>query len=151
MERNLELLKTTWNFIKNNPEKHQQSDFINHTQCGTQMCFAGHAAVISGAEFPRDDSPWFLTEDGRLSEKDKDGLRKGIYIEEYARNVLGMTNDESHFIFYYTSNNGFAGRIEHLIELWEKDQPFAYNFYDDSAEYDDEPCPCCDYDEDDCE
>jgi hypothetical protein len=149
MERNLELLKTTWNFIKNNPEKHRQSDFINHTQCGTQMCFAGHAAVISGAEFPRDDSSWFLTEDGKLGEQDAYGVRKGIYIEEYARNVLGMTYEESQFIFYYTSNNGFAGRIEHLIELWEKGEPFS-NYYEED-EYDDEPCPCCDYEEDDCE
>lgn len=154
MERNLELLKATWNFIKNNPEKHQQSDFIDHTQCGTRMCFAGHAAVLSGAEFPKDDSSWFLTEDGKLTEKDDMGIRKGIYIEEYARNILGMTYDESQFIFYYTSNNGFAGRIEHLIELWEKGEIF--DFYDvDEDDYDDEPCPCCndewEDDEEDCE
>lgn len=152
MAGNLELLKVTWEFIKKNPEKHNQADFINNTQCGTTMCFAGHAAVLSGAEFPKDpfDAHWFLTPDGKLTEKDEHGARKGIYIETYAKDILGMSYDEAQFIFYHTSNYGFDRRIEHLIELWEKGETYSFDYYDEDEDYGDD-CPCCDYDEDDCE
>lgn len=152
MARNLELLKQTWEFIKKNPEMHNQADFINNTQCGTTMCFAGHATVLSGAEFPKEpnDSYWFLTPDGKLTEKDENGARKGIYVEKYARDVLGMTDEEAQFIFYHTSNYGFAEKIEYLIELWERGESYGGYDYDDSYEDDyDGPCHCCDYDEED--
>lgn len=148
MAGNLELLKATWEFIKKNPSKHQQSDFINNTQCGTTMCFAGHAAVLSGAEFPTDpqDSSWFLTPEGKLTEKNEWGQRDGIYIEQYAMDVLGMSYDEAQFIFYHTSNSGFAEKIEYLIELWEEGKTYSFGYYDEYDEdYEDyEPCECSD-------
>lgn len=68
---------------------------------------------------------------------------------------LGMTPDEVQFIFYHTSNSGFAEKIEHLIELWEKGESYSFGFYDDSYEddYDDGGCSCCDEGDwaDDCE
>jgi hypothetical protein len=46
MQRNVELLQRTMQYIKDHPERHKQSRFI--TECGTAACYAGWAALLSG-------------------------------------------------------------------------------------------------------
>lgn len=46
MERNVELLQQTMQYILDHPKEHDQSAFVN--TCGTAACFAGRAALLSG-------------------------------------------------------------------------------------------------------
>lgn len=141
MTKNIALLKTTLDFIQANPDKHDQADWVEVNRCGTTMCFAGHAAALSGAEVPKDNKAWRLNPDGSLVERDENGRRTGgILIEDYARELLGMNYDEASFIFYCTENEEIPNRINYLIDLWERGEEYdGYSYYDDDSE----SCDCC--------
>jgi hypothetical protein len=54
-ERNVELLETTMQFIKDHPERHDQGTYLarnaaNPDDCGTANCFAGWALTLSMAQ-----------------------------------------------------------------------------------------------------
>lgn len=46
---NTELLEQTMQHIKDHPEQHRQSIWVN--SCGTSACFAGWAALLSGMDW----------------------------------------------------------------------------------------------------
>lgn len=146
--RNLELLKATREFILKNPAKHDQADWIEvrEEQCNTTMCFAGHAAVLAGAEQPRDFFSWRVDEDGKLTEVVNGYRSGGMLIEDYAREKLGMTYAEAEWIFYCMDNSTVLNRIDQLVEAWESGEDvdtydYGYDEYDEEEDYED--CQAC--------
>lgn len=111
-EKNVPLLLATMAMIKVFPEKHDQGSWVD--PCNTTMCFAGHAAVISGATFDRkihdDEDSWIVDPDGKhVGEREAyqgdywDGERKEGYkfVEEFAKNKLGLTQREADYMFHH--------------------------------------------------
>lgn len=100
--RNIELLEKTMQFIKDNPEKHDQAQW-----CGTAQCFAGWATSLEGytERMYRDGRPSmsYLVANGR-----------NVHAAELAAQLLGLTGDEADRLF-----DG-GNTIEHL-ELMVKD------------------------------
>jgi hypothetical protein len=112
-EKNVPLLLATMAMIKVFPEKHDQGSWVD--PCNTTMCFAGHAAVISGATFDRkihdDEDSWIVDPDGKHVDEAAayegdywDGERKEGYkfIEEFAKDKLGLTNREADYMFHHS-------------------------------------------------
>jgi hypothetical protein len=62
---NVELLQKTMQFIKDNPDKHDQSTWIN--ECGTTACFAGWACMLSGDQLDRNATrSWVVGQQPRV-------------------------------------------------------------------------------------
>jgi hypothetical protein len=51
MEKNIPLIRKTWEYITEHPEEHNQKDWARQTTCGTTYCFAGTALVLSNYDF----------------------------------------------------------------------------------------------------
>lgn len=85
MSVNVELLQRTLAQIEAHPELWEQREWRTETDCGTAYCFAGWAAVLSGAAFVRH-------EDGSLSYEYviPPGGGDSIWIQDYAAQVLGI-------------------------------------------------------------
>lgn len=81
-ERNVELLEATLQFIKDNPDKHNQNMW-----CGTAQCFAGWAIALKGWERYTDDLPMVQRE----------GL--ALRIPTAAKNELGLSEYEALILF----------------------------------------------------
>lgn len=134
MEKNIQLLKDTLEWLKNKPEQHRQTSFINFfddeddpdyespNMCHTTMCTAGHAAALAGAEIPKhnwhSEWGWSLDDEGKLVKYD------GLPVEFWAREKLGFNYNENEYIFYCMSDRVVLKRIEQLIRLWEDGQSF---------------------------
>jgi hypothetical protein len=83
---NVALLRKTMEHIEAHPEEHDQATWV----CGSQMCFAGHAAVADGATLepgmymPNAMSEWLGT----------------THVSDYAQRALGLTSGEANRLFY---------------------------------------------------
>lgn len=115
-EKNVPLLLATMALIKVFPEKHDQGSWVD--PCQTTMCFAGHAAVISGATFDRkihdDEDSWIVDPEGKhVPEVEAyeggedgwwDGERKDGYkfVEEFAKDKLGLSKREADYMFHHS-------------------------------------------------
>jgi hypothetical protein len=71
MELNIELMEKTLEHIEKHPEEWAQEAF----RCDTGMCFAGHAAFLSGRvvnwQTPEDtNDDWVITGDGKAAPVD---------------------------------------------------------------------------------
>lgn len=125
-EKNIALLRKTMEFMKANPEKHQQSGWItfdddtyfnrNETACHTAMCTAGHAAAIAGADIPTFGQSyydgWYLNSEGKLSEY-------GTHVSDWVAEKLGLNMDEYNYIFLCLENDKVFERIEEVLQLWD--------------------------------
>ena len=138
MSGNLALLNATMDFIKANPNKHDQNSWIN-TSCGTTMCFAGHAAALSGAEVPKtDEVRWALNDDGKIDEFEGQG------VEYWAGDKLGMTADERNFIFLCMNNNNLEGRVKFVAEAWaDGNTADVFDYEGDDEESEEPEYDCC--------
>ena len=101
MERNVELLEKTMQFIKDHPEKHNQAEW-----CGTAQCFAGWAVELAGyahgegfEDMGLFDSPW---------------SEKVLTTREAATDLLGLTEAEADTLFA-------ADNTRDALELMVKD------------------------------
>lgn len=91
--------------------KWDQSMFYKYRpECGTTCCVAGYAATVLGQGVPDTkhmgfDRPYVAglvsTPDGRF-----------IHIEDYAREVLGLTEHQANTLFYGVGND-----LEQLIQF----------------------------------
>ena len=85
--RNIELLEKTMQFIKDNPEKHDQARW-----CGTAQCFAGWATSLEGyterVYWDRHPSSSYLVVNGN-----------DVHVEDLARKLLGLTRREADQLF----------------------------------------------------
>lgn len=131
-EKNVVLLMATMATIKMHPEKHDQGTWVD--PCNTTMCFAGHAAVISGATFDKDifesEDGWLIDPNGKhVSEYDaidenchlKDGY---LYINEYAREKLGLNYQESSYLFNHSRT---PWELEEAIAKFSNGYTVDYN------------------------
>lgn len=134
---NLELLNKTMEFIKANPEQHDQGNWISHEgTCGTTMCFAGHAAALSGAQVPEEYEPWRINpETGQLD-------LYGEFVSDYAAKVLDVSADEESFIFMCMDEGDLENRVKFVAEAWEKGK--RANIYNYPGMDEDCSCGCCD-------
>jgi len=102
---NVELLKETLQYIKDNPQKwNQRVWYQNDTclvpvdieveevnSCGTAFCFAGHVAIRTGFPAPPKDNyaSWFRVEENG----------KYTFVEQYAQEQLELSNDQADALF----------------------------------------------------
>lgn len=97
MSVNVDLLNETMQFIKDNPERHDQANW-----CGTAQCFAGWAVALDG---------WNV--DQREGMASKDGVQ--LSVPEAALKSLGMpVAAESWWLFR-------GGNTVEMLELMVKD------------------------------
>lgn len=112
MEKNIKLLNETLAFIKANPALHNQGDWVevdenNIEACDTPMCFAGHAALLSGATFDKEiyteDWEWTVhPETGEHISYDDDMYNGGVgmHVSNYAARKLGLNSNEASYLFF---------------------------------------------------
>lgn len=91
MTPNVPLLKKTLQHIEKHPEVWEQRAF----RCGTQFCFAGHAALLAGSKLvhPADEYDIYVKAD-RARRWPKESLRTR------ALRVLRLDDDQGDRLFY---------------------------------------------------
>lgn len=110
---NVELLRETMDYIKNNPQKWRQDswyawvneagqieygvislDMEEVNSCGSAFCFAGHAALKSGFPAPPRENhrQWTKAEE-------VDGYTQNVHVDEFAREKLGLTWEQAEVLF----------------------------------------------------
>lgn len=149
---NKELLQDTLNLIKARPETHNQSNWVianPASPCGTTMCFAGHAAVLAGAETPDPKkhviSDWYVGKDGQyVNYGEACGLgyheTKGVAL--FAQNALGLSSEYADYLFHASiSRERLEEAVEELITTGSLSAVDNYDEYDDYYDGDD-GCDC---------
>lgn len=97
---NLPLINKTLDYIRANPDEHDQSEWAKTTDCGTTMCFAGTAVFLSGGMFVWNDSQQAAgVHTGSLPEEAR-GETDVTDIEEAALVLLGMDSRQGSRLFY---------------------------------------------------
>jgi len=103
-ERNVALLQETMAKIELNPELHDQSVWAN--VCGTAFCYAGHAAILAGAEVPRGkaiaDGHWWCVNPETLESTGKTSMElrgDDVQVDVFAARKLGLTEAEAGWLF----------------------------------------------------
>jgi hypothetical protein len=106
---NIEALKKTRDFIKANPDQHDQESW----HCGTSACIAGHASLLHGAYLRQGRYDPEMWANGRP-----------VHTSGYAAEVLGLTGRQASYLFYCMDNDVAIQRLDQLIELEEKGETF---------------------------
>jgi hypothetical protein len=94
MQRNVELLQQTMQYIKDHPEQHDQSEYWDYG-CQTPSCFAGWALHFNGVTW-------------------KEYVKRNKSTHIWASEVLGLTDDEAYVLFH-------DGNTRRMLELMTKD------------------------------
>lgn len=149
---NKELIKNTMDLIKAQPEVYDQDNWVSedaYSPCGTTMCFAGHVAVLAGAEIPDPKKhqifDWYVGPEGEyLNYKDFWNLNKpGESVSAYARKAMGIDNDEALYMFAHDrSVEDLELAVKELLE-----HGAIRTFNDDEDDYEDYCCDRCSYDD----
>lgn len=107
---NKDLLERTMSYIEAHPEEHDQTRWAN--ACGTAFCFAGHAAILSGATRPQGlNSFWGITPDGRAVDYFETTEDGALLAFGYARQKLGLNFPQASALF------SSANTVESLREM----------------------------------
>lgn len=96
-ERNVALLRKTQDFIEQNPSQHDQG--VWHNACGTAFCYAGHAALLAGAEHPGGRIELWHVDPVTLAAVTYVQNPESAYVGDFARKQLGLTEAESDALF----------------------------------------------------
>lgn len=152
MGPNKALLKKTLEQIKAHPELHNQNFWVvanEENLCGTAMCFAGHAAVLSGAENPDPKKhfieDWYVRKDNLAYMNYEDTYQVPFKdyesVSKYAGRELGLTSEQSDWLF---DSNRTLEEIESAVEeLITYGTLEAAEYHDDYDDYDyDDYCDC---------
>jgi len=95
------LLEATMLLIEEHPEQHDQAHWVWNAQaaeCETTYCFAGHAALLAGAEPPARSGSWFVDErTGRLAVF---GAPHAKPVADFAQGKLGLTEGQADKLFH---------------------------------------------------
>jgi hypothetical protein len=151
---NKELLKNTLDLIKLKPAEHDQAKWVTlaeWTTCGTTMCFAGHAAVLSGAaEIPdpkkHSIDDWYVGKDGEyLNYYQMQSLSPYEFtsVAKVAQVQLGLTGDQADYLFGPDLD---VEDLENAVDDLLNDREIAALLYDEDDEDDDDDwdaCECC--------
>lgn len=149
---NKELLKLTLDTIQAKPSEYYQGTWVSTTEsnvCGTTMCFAGHAAVLAGAEIPNPKkhyvADWYVGKDGQyMNWREAEAANFGDYqsVAVFARNALGLSYEDSDYIFDGDrTEDEIVAAVDDLIN--DREIAGRYTYVDDEDDYG--PCPCCEY------
>ena len=153
---NVELLRETMQYIKNNPQSWRQDVWFTHldpetgrrthelveveveevNSCKTAFCFAGHAALKSGFPSPPKDSytNWIAEING-----------ENVWVDAYAARQLGITYDQAEVLF---AGENSMEELEVLVEaIINKPDITSDDLERLLGRYSD--CPCCADDDDD--
>lgn len=93
---NTELLLRVADAIENDPGSYDQSMWARRGACGTTMCIAGHACVLSGWRFEFDPA-MHIVDSGLVSSPDLAFSR--VDAEYVAQDLLGFTEEEAESLF----------------------------------------------------
>lgn len=131
MTINEPLLRETMAQIEAHPELWNQSVFFRDTDCGTVGCFAGWAVKLSG--YTTTDSLGYTTTDSARAVADGVAEMEVLKYEDddeetffpdtgrVAQMLLGLTNDQSHKIFYgypeEFSEQGWQNRVQEFKQF----------------------------------
>ena len=85
---------------------------VKHT-CGTTLCLAGFAAVLSGAELNFDDERAYHFFDGRTTTA---FTTTGETVEDVAREFLELDEEDAAELFYTNDEDLALDKLDHLIE-----------------------------------
>lgn len=96
---NVPLLRKSLEHIDAHPEEHDQRHWAQRTPCGTKLCLAGTAVVLSGY-----DIRW--GEDAIVSAQ----TTTGAYIEDLAQEQLGLNDSAANWLFH---------KCEDADDLWD--------------------------------
>jgi len=88
---NVEKLEAVLDYIRTHPEEHDQSVWADRGSCGTTLCFAGTAVVLSGYEILWDET----TNDAYLCQR---GPETG-HIAEVAADELELSDVQANDLF----------------------------------------------------
>lgn len=112
---NVELLKETLQVIEKNPHNYDQSNWVrkdSQNVCGTAMCIAGHAAVLSGQARIVVDAYYGPS----LVDADGDSVSAACVAEEELR----LSDFERSYLFFCMNNEVAIKRMDQVISLWEQ-------------------------------
>lgn len=122
---NTELLKKTLAYIEEHPTTWNQLHWTGHKhECGTTHCFAGWAAVLSGAQPDDDDEVRRdkLPADIADVEFEHWPAAKGfLHVADAARHLLGLTKAEADGLF--RADNGLDDLRRIVAELCGETAP----------------------------
>lgn len=152
---NVKLLREVLQYIETHPQKWNQQawfkvgqrsngepifnkvtlQFEEVNSCNTSMCFAGHAALMSGFDAPPKNDYLMWRGWGP-------GLRKAetMDVDEYAREVLGLTFEQADVLFQ--GENTLEDLKEIVENLIENPDAYADGYGPAEARRDSEPCGC---------
>jgi hypothetical protein len=94
---NASLLRRTLQYIKEHPEKHNQSYWFARGDCGTTACFAGTAARLSGYK------PYWLTLESTEYAVHDDAefpSAENISVEILGQQLLELSSGEADRLFH---------------------------------------------------
>jgi hypothetical protein len=106
---NVDLLRETLQHIKEHREEWDQKQW----RCGAAACFAGHAAILAGAEWEGDsDFGIYVLPPNAKSEGEF------LFVGAYAQAVLGLSNAEADDLFWQDNTLAdLEAKVAALIEL----------------------------------
>ncbi|MFC5799147.1 hypothetical protein [Streptomyces formicae] len=117
---NVDLMLAVREQITSHPETHRQVMWGRRTECGTTYCIAGWAAVLSGQKLLWEGYAGASTETWWLDDGRGNVLTT---IESYAREALGLSDEEAGDLFAFDLPEPKAlQRLDALIEKG-KNQP----------------------------
>lgn len=94
---NVDLLTKVLDHIERDPKTWRQDSYRSfvdeESACATAFCFAGHTAVMTGAQVSPYGVGWWLAEDGTLDH------HATTHVSDWARDRLGLTDDEANKLF----------------------------------------------------
>jgi len=104
---NIKLLKEVRDNIVMNPDKHNQKTWV----CGTRMCIAGHAAVMSGKAKVAHSIDW--------GDYFVDQYGDDVSPSSVAQDELSLSPEEYEYLFFCMDNEIAIKRMDQVIQLWE--------------------------------
>jgi hypothetical protein len=115
---NFKKLDKVTSYIRKHPEEHSQRNFLvkdKNSPCGTTACLAGTAVLLEPGYTVRwndhYDEPAVI-----------DPFQNQVTVSEAAREILGLTWDQAHDLFYAVVHNDGSPvtvyELEEMIDGW---------------------------------
>jgi hypothetical protein len=96
---NAELAWRVIDHIDAHPDQHDQGHWVRQTDCGTTACFAGWTTILSG-DRPVTELPGYVDGFTDVVTVDPEGRSYDLTVQARARELLGITHQAAHDLFY---------------------------------------------------